>query len=620
MRINRVELAGFGPFRGVQKLDFDAFRDDGIFLIEGRTGAGKSSILDAICFALYGSAPRYEKTEAHLRSDHCGPDDPTYVTLEFTAGEHRYLVTRSPEYERPKKRGAGTTKTPASAELFLQRDGEWVGVATRAVDVGNELDTIVGLRKDQFLQVILLAQNRFQRFLQAGNDDRQAVLRSLFGTRRFEEYEQELTMRSKALQAELESSAELVRREAARAARIAEPSGSLDLPTEVGDAWFAELIGTLDVELADASHTASNADLAFSTAESALRAAELLADRHRRREAASAAALELEALRPTISSARAEHDAAVRASAVWPYVERNRATRRAADRAIAAEQAARLALDELCPGMAGSTELSALRQTLGDEMGALRALLADEQALAGLRDSLDAQRNAIAALEITLQADAALLHDLPLRLETIDFDLIAVRNRAATRPAADSEVARLADAHAASVRLSALEIDLRQLQDREALAGTHLSGLHRAHADLLARRWAGHAAELAATLVPGEACVVCGSLEHPAPAALDADAVSADDLARSERPRRRGHGVARGRFGSRAERVRAPDGGAHPIRRGLARRARRAARIRPFRPTSVPRRRCRRDAARSGIGGSETRARRRKDAPGAALQ
>ncbi|THG33333.1 AAA family ATPase [Naasia lichenicola] len=535
MRINRVELAGFGPFRGVQKLDFDAFRDDGIFLIEGRTGAGKSSILDAICFALYGSAPRYEKTEAHLRSDHCGPDDPTYVTLEFTAGEHRYLVTRSPEYERPKKRGAGTTKTPASAELFIQRDGEWVGVAARAVDVGNELDTVVGLRKDQFLQVILLAQNRFQRFLQAGNDDRQAVLRSLFGTRRFEEYEQELTVRSKALQAELETSAEFVRREAARAARLAEPDGSLDLPTEVGDAWFAELSGILDAELADAAQKASDSDLAFTTADSALRAAELLAGRHRRREAAAAAALELEALRPTISSARAEHDAAVRASTVWPYVERSRATRSAADRAVAAEQTARLAFDELCRGLAAVPDPRALRHALSDEMGALRAVLADEQGLPGLRGALDAQRSAIAALEVTLQADALLLHDLPLRLETIDFDLIAVRNRAATRPAADAQVARLDAAHAASARVTALETDLRQLQDREALAGTQLSGLHRAHADLLARRWAGHAAELAANLAPGEACVVCGSLEHPAPAALDADAVSAEDLARSER-------------------------------------------------------------------------------------
>lgn len=233
MRINRLELAGFGPFRGVQKLDFDSYRDDGIFLIEGKTGAGKSSILDAICFALYGSVPRYEGTQAHLRSDHCEPDEPTYVTLEFTAGEHRYSVTRSPEYERPKKRGAGTTTSPAFAELSVLRDGGWEGVAARAVDVANELDIVVGLRKDQFLQVILLAQNRFQKFLQAGNDDRQAVLRSLFGTRRFEEYEQELKDRAAALKAELDDCSAQFSNDAARAVELVDPENPPPVPDVV---------------------------------------------------------------------------------------------------------------------------------------------------------------------------------------------------------------------------------------------------------------------------------------------------------------------------------------------------------------------------------------------------
>lgn len=107
MRLHRLEVEGFGPFRSRQIVDFDAFADDGIFLIAGRTGAGKSSILDAVCFGLYGGVPRYDGGEKRLRSDHCEPDDPSEVVVEFSTPTGRFRVTRSPEYLRPAKRGEG---------------------------------------------------------------------------------------------------------------------------------------------------------------------------------------------------------------------------------------------------------------------------------------------------------------------------------------------------------------------------------------------------------------------------------------------------------------------------------------------------------------------------------
>ena len=186
MKILALTMAGFGPYKKEQHVDFEQFDDDGIFLITGKTGAGKSSMLEAICYALYNGVPRYEGTQQQLRSDHCDVDDPTFVELEFRINGTDYRVRRTPEFERPKRRGSGTTKQAASAELFV-RDGDgWRGLAARAVDVATELDGVLGLSKDQFLQVILLAQNRFQKFLRSGNDDRQAVLRTIFGTRRFE--------------------------------------------------------------------------------------------------------------------------------------------------------------------------------------------------------------------------------------------------------------------------------------------------------------------------------------------------------------------------------------------------------------------------------------------------
>lgn len=205
MRINRLTVQGFGPYKTAQHVDFDAFADDGIFLMGGKTGAGKSSILDAICFALYDGVPRYDGTKGRLRSDHCGPDDASLVTLEFTAGDTRYRVERAPEYERQKARGVGTVTQKPTAELFELRDGEWIGIEAGPRTVGPRVAELVGLNRDQFLQVILLAQNRFQQFLLSKSEARQDVLRSLFGTRRFQDYELAVTEQRKALEGELGS-------------------------------------------------------------------------------------------------------------------------------------------------------------------------------------------------------------------------------------------------------------------------------------------------------------------------------------------------------------------------------------------------------------------------------
>ncbi|MGB3376693.1 MAG: SMC family ATPase, partial [Microbacterium sp.] len=198
MQLHRLEVEGFGPFRTRQIVEFDVFADDGIFLIAGRTGAGKSSILDAVCFGLYGGVPRYDGGERRLRSDHCEPDDPTEVVVEFSTVSGRFRVTRSPAYERPAKRGGGMTTQAPSALLEELVEGEWIGRAARVVDVAHALDEILQLSQEQFLQVILLAQNRFADFLLADSKERQALLRRLFDTGRFSDYQARFDERRRA--------------------------------------------------------------------------------------------------------------------------------------------------------------------------------------------------------------------------------------------------------------------------------------------------------------------------------------------------------------------------------------------------------------------------------------
>jgi len=156
MRPLRLEMRAFGPYAGSQELDFTELADNRLFLITGPTGAGKSTILDAICFALYGKTSGKERDGKQMRSDFADPDEPTEVTLDFSLGEKCYRVWRKPEQERPRKRGTGTVSQASDATLWkIPAPGEdppftpeviasqWSKVTTRVVD-------LLGFEHDQF--------------------------------------------------------------------------------------------------------------------------------------------------------------------------------------------------------------------------------------------------------------------------------------------------------------------------------------------------------------------------------------------------------------------------------------------------------------------------------------
>jgi exonuclease SbcC len=523
MKIKRLSIAGFGPYKTLQQVDFERFDDDGIFLIEGPTGAGKSSILDAVCFALYGGVPRYDGSQQQLRSDYCAPEDPTFVELEFTAKDVDYRLRRSPEYERPQKPPrTGTTKQAAAAQLDVFQPttagdggGEWVGVAARPVDVATLLDGVLGLSKDQFLQVILLAQNRFQRFLHAKVDERQALLRTLFGTRRFDDIETALIERRKALAATVDASLKAIALQAGLIA--AEP------PEETDRAWFDEVLDAVVQEHSASLAAAKLADAAHLSADGLHRQAETTLARQSRRDSAAARLEELAAEAPEIELERGRLASAGRAELVWAHVVADEAAQTVLADAQKAESRATAAHEEFAAAVLPAAELIGL-------LGSLDAVLADEQALPKLRVELDALEANAAAQALALDAAALRITALPAELEALALQRAGHEARAAGETGAREQVTRTTGARAAAVRAESLAAKHETAAAAEVAASGKQLEAATLLDELLGQRLRGHAAELASELVEGEPCAVCGSANHPEPTQYDGQPVSEADV------------------------------------------------------------------------------------------
>ncbi|MBQ9098916.1 MAG: SMC family ATPase [Clostridia bacterium] len=216
MKPLRLEMCAFGPFRAETVIDFTPFHGQ-IFLLTGETGAGKTSIFDAISFALFGEASggKERRSGKSFRSDYADADTPTYVKLTFSEKGKRYTVTRSPEYERPKKRGQGTTTKPAEATLLAEGDDR---VLTRMDEVDAKIRAIIGLDRRQFSRTVMIAQGDFLRILNAGSDERKAMFQNLFHTEIYANAENKLREMNRDCRAKRDEMRMRIRTSAARAA------------------------------------------------------------------------------------------------------------------------------------------------------------------------------------------------------------------------------------------------------------------------------------------------------------------------------------------------------------------------------------------------------------------
>ncbi len=198
MRPIKLTMSAFGPYASKTVIDFEKFGKSGLYLIAGDTGAGKTTIFDAIAYALYGKTSGDNREASMLRSKYANPDTPTEVELIFEYSTFTYRIKSNPEYERPAKRGEGTTKEKANAELFYP-DGR---VVTKQNEVYKEIIDIMGIDHGQFSQIAMIAQGDFLKLLLASTDDRIKIFRRLFNTTIYQSLQDKLRAESGAIGSE----------------------------------------------------------------------------------------------------------------------------------------------------------------------------------------------------------------------------------------------------------------------------------------------------------------------------------------------------------------------------------------------------------------------------------
>ena len=207
MRPDKLKISAFGPYAGVVELDMDRLGSSGLYLITGDTGAGKTTIFDAITFALYGEASGSSRDPSMLRSKYAAPETPTEVELVFTYDGQQYTIRRNPEYQRPAKKGTGFTTQRANAELIYP-DGRAV---TQKREVNSAVRELLGIDRGQFSQIAMIAQGDFLRLLLADTKERQAIFREIFQTGFYQTLQDRLREKTMELSRQYEAAKSSIR-------------------------------------------------------------------------------------------------------------------------------------------------------------------------------------------------------------------------------------------------------------------------------------------------------------------------------------------------------------------------------------------------------------------------
>ena len=497
MRPLKLTLSAFGPYAGRVDLDLARLGEQGLYLITGDTGAGKTTLFDAITYALYGEPSGENRDPSMFRSKYAQPDTPTWVELTFSYGGKTYVVRRNPEYERPAKKGGGTTLQRADAELTLP-DG---GLVTKAREVNRAIVEIIGLDRSQFAQIAMIAQGDFLKLLLADTRSRQEIFREIFKTRYYMVFQERMKGEAGALQRDCEAARASVQQYIGGVV-CREGDPLLPRVEEARSALEAERENLPRQEAVGRALAALEAELpryqALSRRETALTALE-----------ADTAALERRLGRQT-------EEARTRAEALEGW-KRELAGLAAVD----ADRERLLREREQIEGR--RTALTALERQTGQWQDCLRSIAAEQdrraeltRRQAALTDRLVEERAALQADRETFQAAAGLLGEKQ--------ELLHRQERAQERQRGLSGLVSGLDGCEQERKI------LQMAQEAYERAGARSEALE---ADYRRKDRAfldEQAGVLARSLAEGRPCPVCGSTHHPAPARLSGGAPTEAEL------------------------------------------------------------------------------------------
>jgi exonuclease SbcC len=517
-------MRAFGPYAQEQVLDFGVLEERSFFLIHGPTGAGKTSILDAICFALYGETSGGERQIRHMRSDHADPGVLTEVTFDFTLGVETYRVFRRPEQDRPKKRGSGMTKEPAKATIWkrtgVKRDeDEGAVIAERWSRVNEEIERLLGFRSDQFRQVVVLPQGQFRKLLSAGSSERQQILEVLFQTGIYRQVEEALKDAADQTKTEVERLREKKKEilERLGAKTLAELDDKLADATKEKDA-IENAIKTLRQEETSTEKDLENAKEVvgklkeYEKAKTALHNLEARKDEFKEKHERLARARKASRLKDIESELRNREEERAEAQknleTAHGALESAQKEKARADEEVDKERSrqgerdsARREVDKLESLRTQVEELAGTRHKMIELEGKVQDLtrIRDEKRthLEECDHALqEAQKGKEAAVTLAAQVDA----------RKLEYDNL---QRAYERR---KQLEKLYKDHKkADAEFSEIQCKLKQANEDRSSASKEL--------DLLEERWRkGQAAVLARQLKAGTPCPVCGSTEHPLPA------------------------------------------------------------------------------------------------------
>lgn len=527
MRIHHLELTAFGPFSGTETVAFDDLTDAGLFLLCGPTGAGKTSILDAVCFGLYGEVPGDRNSAKRLRSDHAASGVAPSVLLEVSINGRRFRIRRSPAWQRPKKRGTGSTTEQPRVNLEEYVEGEWIHLSNRLDETGHLVTDLLGMNVTQFTQVAMLPQGRFQSFLRAKSDERHKVLQQLFRTGRFEDIEKWLVGHRQALRTENERHQDAV---ASVVSRLSEAS-SADLPddwdlhelavaAEEGQVagWTAGLVVSAtecrDRVAGDLATVAGQVHASRNCLQQARSTVEL---RDKHREALGFEKALAERL-PEAEKVRHDLDAARRAASVTPLL-------RLSKEAEAAVAPVQRSLADVLADAAHLLGTDALTLTFDQLSLAER----DASEAATVAEALLPRESELKEAQRLVELTTASLEDLTAksvevgeRCKAIPAELTGLRTLlsaqgflAANLGSVETSEQQLVEQLRVASKVAALGVDVDAARAKLLVRIDVAQSLREKMHDIREARINGMAAELAMSLASGGSCPVCGSADHP---------------------------------------------------------------------------------------------------------